>query len=159
ELLVLDSLFDHAFDDKRRLVDIYVGKIIEDMLNIVIPTYHHTDTGFQCCYTKVPKQPNNDDCGICVINLMESWTENSNLKEYNNEQLNEMRRNLVVEIATSKYNTCRVEVLQKSLALPQRRNNPNREKKKEVKTPFTAPNTKEITKRAEGKRAAEKERK
>ncbi|MED6212459.1 hypothetical protein PIB30_083517 [Stylosanthes scabra] len=58
------------------------------------------------------------------------------------EQLNEMRRNLVVEIATSKYNTRRVEVLQKSLALPQRRNNPNREKKKEVKTPFTAPNTK-----------------
>ncbi|MED6133714.1 hypothetical protein PIB30_030687 [Stylosanthes scabra] len=72
ELLVLDSLFDHAFDDKRRLVDIYVGKIVEDMLNIVIPTYHHTETGFQCCYTKVSKQPKNDDCGICVINLMES---------------------------------------------------------------------------------------
>ncbi|MED6212044.1 hypothetical protein PIB30_079396 [Stylosanthes scabra] len=83
ELLVLDSLFDHVFDDKRILVDIYVGKIVEDMLNIVIPTYHHTETWFQCCYTKVPKQPNNDDCGICMINLMESWTENSNLKEYN----------------------------------------------------------------------------
>ncbi|MED6122599.1 hypothetical protein PIB30_041223 [Stylosanthes scabra] len=59
------------------------------------------------------------------------------------EQLNEIRRKLVVEIVTSKYNTHRIEVFQKSFALPQRRNYPNREKKKEVKTPFTVPNTKE----------------
>ncbi|MED6136819.1 hypothetical protein PIB30_059289 [Stylosanthes scabra] len=75
------------------------------------------------------------------------------------EQLNEIRRRLVIEIATSIYNTHRIEVFQKFFDLPQRRNNPNREKKKEVKTPFTAPSTKEITKRAKGKKATEKRKK
>ncbi|MED6218761.1 hypothetical protein PIB30_029607 [Stylosanthes scabra] len=82
ELLVLESLFDHPFDDKRKIVDLYM------------------------------------------------------------EQLNEIRRRLVIEIATSIYNTHRIAVFQKSFDLPQRRNNPNREKKKEVKTPFIAPSTK-----------------
>ncbi|MED6162731.1 hypothetical protein PIB30_073360 [Stylosanthes scabra] len=98
ELLVLDSLFDHPFDDKRKIVDLYV--IVEDMLKIVFSTYHHTEIRFQCSFAKVPKQPNNDDCGICMLKFMESWTEDSNLKEFNNEQLNEIRRRLVIEIAT-----------------------------------------------------------
>ncbi|MED6202364.1 hypothetical protein PIB30_104602 [Stylosanthes scabra] len=144
---------------QRKIVDLYVGKIVEDMLKIVFPTYHHTEIGFQCSYAKFPKQPNNDDCGICMLKFMESWKEDSNLKEFNNEQLNEIRRRLVIEIATSIYNTHRIAVFQKSFDLPQRRNNPNREKKKEVKTPFTAPSTKEITKRAEGKKATEKRKK
>ncbi|MED6125162.1 hypothetical protein PIB30_066058 [Stylosanthes scabra] len=135
------------------------GKIVEDMLKIVFPTYHHTEIGFQCSYAKVPKQPNNDDYGICMLKFMESWTEDSNLKEFNNEQLNKIRRRLVIEIATSIYNTHRIVIFQKSFDLPQRRNNPNREKKKEVKTAFIAPSTKEITKRAEGKKAAEKRKK
>ncbi|MED6116329.1 hypothetical protein PIB30_099298, partial [Stylosanthes scabra] len=84
ELLVLDSLFDHPFDDKRKIVDLYVGKIVEDMVKIVFLEYHHTEIGFQCSYAKVPKQPNNDDCGICMLKFMESWTEDSNLKEFNN---------------------------------------------------------------------------
>ncbi|MED6193227.1 hypothetical protein PIB30_017193 [Stylosanthes scabra] len=109
------------------MVDLYVGKIVEDMLKIVFPTYDHTGFGFQCCYTK--------------------------------EQLNDIRRKLVIEIATSKFNTHRIAVFQKSFELPQRRNNPNRKKKKEVKTLFTAPSTKEITKRAEGNKAAEKRKK
>ncbi|MED6200304.1 hypothetical protein PIB30_083737 [Stylosanthes scabra] len=154
ELLVLDSLFDHPFDDKRKIVDLYVM-----ILKIVFPTYHHTEIGFQCSYAKVPKQPNNDDCGICMLKFMESWTEDSNLKEFNNEHLNEIRRRLVIEIATSIYNTHRIAVFQKSFDLPQRRNNPNLEKKKEVKMPFTAPSTKEITKKAGGKKAAEKRKK
>ncbi|MED6125260.1 hypothetical protein PIB30_066952, partial [Stylosanthes scabra] len=145
--------------DKEKAVTRKWEKLVEDMLKIVIPTYHHTQIGFQCCYAKVPKQPNNDDCGICVIYLMESWTKDSILNDYNNGQLNEIKRKFVIEIARSKYNTRRIEVLQKSFAPPQRRNNPNREKKKEVKTPFIAPNTKEITKRGEGKKVAEKRKK
>ncbi|MED6107668.1 hypothetical protein PIB30_016287 [Stylosanthes scabra] len=75
------------------------------------------------------------------------------------EQLNDIRRKLVIEIATSRLNTHRIAVFQKSSKLPQGRNNSNRVKKKEVKMPFTAPSTKEITKRAEGNKAAEKRKK
>ncbi|MED6109202.1 hypothetical protein PIB30_031304 [Stylosanthes scabra] len=70
-----------------------------------------------------------------------------------------VREEMIAKIATSMFNTLRIEVFQKSYEPLQRRNNPNRYKKKEVKTPFTAPNIKEITKRAEGNKAAGKRKK
>ncbi|MED6136917.1 hypothetical protein PIB30_060181 [Stylosanthes scabra] len=39
ELLVLDSMHDHPLDELRRSLDKYVGRLIEDMLKIVIPTF------------------------------------------------------------------------------------------------------------------------
>ncbi|MED6218694.1 hypothetical protein PIB30_028780 [Stylosanthes scabra] len=58
------------------------------------------------------------------------------------EELVNIRRRLVLDIALSNYNTKRASLLQKAYTIPQRRNNPNMGKKKEVKTSFTAPNTK-----------------
>ncbi|MED6125904.1 hypothetical protein PIB30_073070 [Stylosanthes scabra] len=46
DLLVLDSMYDHAFDELRKSLDKYVGKLIEDMLKIVIPTFDHKGLGF-----------------------------------------------------------------------------------------------------------------
>ncbi|MED6145362.1 hypothetical protein PIB30_024408, partial [Stylosanthes scabra] len=84
ELLVLDSMHDHAFDDLRRSLDTYVGRVIENMLKIVIPTFDHKGVGFPTRYAEVPKQPNNDDCGIYVIKFMEDWKPDSILNEYTN---------------------------------------------------------------------------
>ncbi|MED6126492.1 hypothetical protein PIB30_079020 [Stylosanthes scabra] len=84
DLLVLDSMYDHAFDELRKSLDKYVGKLIEDMLKIVIPTFDNKGLGFPSRYVKVPKQPNNDDCGIYVIKLLEEWKEDSELPAYNN---------------------------------------------------------------------------
>ncbi|MED6200994.1 hypothetical protein PIB30_090647 [Stylosanthes scabra] len=152
DLLVLDSMYDHAFDELRKSLDKYVGKIIEDMLKIVIPTFDHKGLGFPSRYAKVPKQPNNDDCDIYVINLLEEWKEDSELPTYNNEESLKIWRRLVLDIALSNYNTNRLSLLQKAFTITQRRNNPNRGKNKEVKTPFTAPSTKEITRRAENRK-------
>ncbi|MED6106958.1 hypothetical protein PIB30_009564 [Stylosanthes scabra] len=123
----------NVFDDKRKMVDLYVGKIVEDMLKIVFPTYDRIGFGFQCCYAKVPKQPNNDDCSICMLKFMESWTEDSNIQEYNNEQLNDIRRKFVIEIATSRFNTHRIAAFQKSFELPQRRINQIGKRRRKLK--------------------------
>ncbi|MED6189188.1 hypothetical protein PIB30_093434 [Stylosanthes scabra] len=82
DLLVLKSMYDHPFDELRKLVDEYVGKLIEDMLKIVIPLFDHKEIGFPSRYAQVPKQPNNDDCGMYVIKFMEEWNEDSNLIAY-----------------------------------------------------------------------------
>ncbi|MED6203819.1 hypothetical protein PIB30_003110 [Stylosanthes scabra] len=58
------------------------------------------------------------------------------------EELVNIRRRLVLDIALSNYNTKQASLLQKAYTIPQRRNNSDRGKKKEVKTSFTAPNTK-----------------
>ncbi|MED6121451.1 hypothetical protein PIB30_030169 [Stylosanthes scabra] len=58
------------------------------------------------------------------------------------EELVNIRRRLILNIALSNYNTKRASLLQKVYTILQSRNNPDRGKKKEVKTSFTAPNTK-----------------
>ncbi|MED6198285.1 hypothetical protein PIB30_064765 [Stylosanthes scabra] len=130
DLLVLDSMYDHPFDELRKLVDEYV----------------------------VPKQPNNDDCGIYVIKFMKKWNEDSNLIAYTNEELVKIRKTLVLDIVLSNYNTIRGLLLQKAFTVSKRRNNPNRDKKKEVRSPFTAPSTNEITIRAEKRNVEGKEK-
>ncbi|MED6206241.1 hypothetical protein PIB30_024833 [Stylosanthes scabra] len=112
------------------------------MLKIVIPTFDHKGFDFPSRYAKVLKQPNNDDCGIYVIKFMEEWTQDSILTAYSNEELVNIRKMLVLDIALSNYNTKRASLLQKAYTISQWRNNPDRGKKKEVKTSFTAPNTK-----------------
>ncbi|MED6114641.1 hypothetical protein PIB30_082312 [Stylosanthes scabra] len=61
---------DNENFDREKAATRQWGKIVEDILKIVFPTYHHTEIGFQCSYAKVPKQPNNDDCGICMLKFM-----------------------------------------------------------------------------------------
>ncbi|MED6193516.1 hypothetical protein PIB30_020318 [Stylosanthes scabra] len=64
-------MHDHPLDDLRRSLDTYVGRVIEDMLKIMIPTFDHKGVGFPSRYAKVPKQPNDDNCEIYVIKFME----------------------------------------------------------------------------------------
>ncbi|MED6150359.1 hypothetical protein PIB30_071535 [Stylosanthes scabra] len=138
--------------DRKKAANRKLGMIVEDMLKIVFPTFDHKGLGFPSQYANVPKQPNNNDCGIYVINLLEEWTEASELHAYNNEELLKIRRRLVLDIALSNYNTNRDVLLQKASTITQRQNNPNRGKKKEIKTPYTAPSTEEIVKRAENRK-------
>ncbi|MED6222489.1 hypothetical protein PIB30_064945 [Stylosanthes scabra] len=118
--------------DRNKAANRKWGKLIEDMLKIVIPTFDHNGFGFLSQYAQVPKQLNNDDCGIYVIKFFEEWKEDSKLTAYTNEELLKIRRRLVLEISLSNYNTIRVSLLQKAFAVSKRRNNPNRGKKKEV---------------------------
>ncbi|MED6210503.1 hypothetical protein PIB30_064694 [Stylosanthes scabra] len=120
ELLVLDSMYDHPIDDLRKSLDIYVGKLIEDMLKIMFPTFDQKGLGFPSRYTNVPKQLNTNDCSIYVIKFLEEWREASELHAYNNEELLKIRRRLVLDIALSNYNTNRDELLLKASTITQR---------------------------------------
>ncbi|MED6114415.1 hypothetical protein PIB30_080043, partial [Stylosanthes scabra] len=133
--------------DRKKAANRKWGKLIEDMLKIVFPTFDHKGLGFPSRYANVPKQPNTNDCGIYVIKFLEEWTEASELHAYNN-----IRKRLVLDIALRNYNTKRDELLLKASTITQRRNNPNRGKKKEIKTSYTAPSTEEIVRRAENRK-------
>ncbi|MED6158583.1 hypothetical protein PIB30_034131 [Stylosanthes scabra] len=93
--------------------------------------------------------PNNNDCGLFVILSMQEWNGGSLEKEYDNETLANLRRQLVIDIVLTPFNTKRVDVLKMILPHLQGRSIPKRGKKKEVESPYTAPNTREITRRAE----------
>ncbi|MED6176387.1 hypothetical protein PIB30_087759 [Stylosanthes scabra] len=116
--------------DQKKAANRKWGKLIEDMLKIVFPTFDHKGLGFPSRYANVPKQPNTNDCGIYVIKFLEEWIEASELHAYNNEELLKIRRRLVLDITPSNYNTNRDELLLKASTITQRRNNPNRGKKK-----------------------------
>ncbi|RYR02484.1 hypothetical protein Ahy_B06g081271 [Arachis hypogaea] len=81
-LLILDSLHYAPEDDKRRKLDAYMGRLCEDMASITNPAFVRTTHGPARSYARVSKQPNNFDCGMCVIKLMKSWTEDRELCEW-----------------------------------------------------------------------------
>ncbi|MED6178408.1 hypothetical protein PIB30_107265 [Stylosanthes scabra] len=148
KLWVLDSLHSEPFDDIRRKVDEYAGKIIHDMVKVAIPSFMHTIEGFECEYADVPKQPNKHDCGIFVILFMERWNEGSSLPSYNNDDLKAIRKDFAFRILFSPLNGL-TPVLFTESGAARKRILQNRNKIKEVKTPFIAANTTEITRRAE----------
>ncbi|MED6210486.1 hypothetical protein PIB30_064552 [Stylosanthes scabra] len=106
--------------DRHKAANRKWGKLIEDMLKIVIPSFDHKGIGFPSQYAQVPKQPNNDDCGIYVIKFMEEWNEDSNLIIYTNEELVKIRKTLVLDIALSNYNTIQGLLLQKAFTVSKR---------------------------------------
>nr|XP_025625430.1 uncharacterized protein LOC112717679 [Arachis hypogaea] len=71
-LVIIDSLHSVPQVDERDNLDAYVGRLFEDMVRIIIPAFVRTTYGPFRSYARVPKQPNNFDCGICVIKFMES---------------------------------------------------------------------------------------
>ncbi|MED6218552.1 hypothetical protein PIB30_027765 [Stylosanthes scabra] len=91
------------------------GRLIEDMLKIVIPTFDHKGVGFPSRYAQVPKQPNNHDCSIYVIKFMEEWTENSILTAYTNEKVGlgycprQLQHETSVDVANSFHNSPKVK--------------------------------------------------
>ncbi|QHN82390.1 uncharacterized protein DS421_20g695410 [Arachis hypogaea] len=125
-IAILDSLHSVPVHDERDKLDAYVGRLCEDMASIAIPSFVRSTYGPARSYAKVPIQPNNFDCGMCVIKLMERWTEDRELYEW--DEL--------------------ISLLEKK-GKPVRRNAP-RNKKKDVSSPYTAPSTRSLIERAEG---------
>ncbi|MED6174459.1 hypothetical protein PIB30_069215 [Stylosanthes scabra] len=148
-LFVLDSMHDEPFDDLRKIIDNYVSKIIKEMLKITVPKSDFEGYGKSCQYVTVPKQPNNNDCGLFVILFMQEWNGRSLLKDYDNETLAKLRRQLVMDIVLTPFNTKRDDVLKIIFPHLQGRSIPKRGKKKKVESPYIAPNTRKITRRAE----------
>ncbi|QHO00929.1 uncharacterized protein DS421_13g410570 [Arachis hypogaea] len=150
-LLILDSLHYGPEDDKRIKLDAYVGRLCEDMASIFISAFVRTTHGPARSYARVPKQPNNFDCGMCVINLMESWTEERQLCEWDKDSLSSDRMELMLDIIYGPQNASVGQLISllENKVKPVRRNAP-RNKKKDVSSPYTAPSTRTLIERVEG---------
>ncbi|MED6210301.1 hypothetical protein PIB30_062813 [Stylosanthes scabra] len=148
-LFVLDSMHNKPFDDLRKIIDDYASKMIKEILKIALPKCDFKGYGNSCQYVAVPKQPNNNDYSLFVILFMQEWNGGSLLKDYDNETLAKFRRQLVMDIVLTPFNTKRDDVLRMIIPHLQGRSIAKREKKKEVESPYTAPNTREIARRAE----------
>ncbi|KAL4337576.1 hypothetical protein AHAS_Ahas12G0124000 [Arachis hypogaea] len=147
-IVVIDSLHDEAHDDERKKLDSYAGWLIEDMAKVAIPTYDRSPNGPMCAYAKVPMQPNGWDCGIYAIKFMETWNEDCNIDEWNDEMLLSMRCELMLDIVMGAHN----ESIQVVRSFLEQNNgcvhrNRQRNKKKVVKSPFTAPSTRSLMER------------
>ncbi|RYR31513.1 hypothetical protein Ahy_B01g056315 [Arachis hypogaea] len=81
-LVIIDSLHFAPENDEWDNLDAYVGRLCEDMASIAIPAFVRTTYNPARSYARVPKQPNNFDCGMCVIKFMESWTEDRDLDDW-----------------------------------------------------------------------------
>ncbi|QHO13670.1 uncharacterized protein DS421_15g517500 [Arachis hypogaea] len=145
-IVILDSLHSAPEDDKRDKLDAYVGRLCEDMASIAIPGFVRTPYGPAHSYARVPNQPNNFDCGMCVIKFIESWTE-----EWDEDSLSSYRMELMLDIICGPRNALvhQLVSLLSERVKPVRRNAP-RNKKKDVSSPYTAPSTRSLIERAEG---------
>ncbi|MED6165783.1 hypothetical protein PIB30_102925, partial [Stylosanthes scabra] len=83
-LFDLDSMHNEPFDDLRKIIYEYASKIIKEMLKIALPRSDFEGYGKSCQYITVPKQPNNNGCGLFVILFMQEWNGGSLLKDYDN---------------------------------------------------------------------------
>ncbi|RYQ98791.1 hypothetical protein Ahy_B07g086589 [Arachis hypogaea] len=150
-IVILDSLHSVPEDDKRDKLDAYVGRLCEDMANIAIPGFVRTPYGLARSYARVPKQPNNFDCGMCVIKFIEIWTEDRKFYEWDEDSLSSYRMELILDIICGPHNALvhQLVSLLNERAKPVRRNAP-RNKKKDVSSPYTAPSTRSLIERVEG---------
>ncbi|QHO56629.1 uncharacterized protein DS421_3g75430 [Arachis hypogaea] len=148
-MLVLDSLKCMEATDERRKLDVYVGRLLEDMSKVAIPTYEHTLNGPTIAYTSVPVQPNGWDCGIFVIKFMELWTEDCRLHEWDDDMLLSLRGQLMLDIVMGAHNE-RIGQVRTLLEENEKcaHRNHGRNKKKEVKSPFMAPITRTLINRS-----------
>ncbi|QHO40986.1 uncharacterized protein DS421_5g141820 [Arachis hypogaea] len=121
------------------------------MARITIPAYVRTTNGPSRSYASAPKQPNNSDYGIYVIKFMESWTEDCAVDEWNKDLLRSYRMELMLETICGPQNALvdQVLTLLEDKAEPVQRNQPQN-KKKEVKSPFTAPSMRTLIEHAKG---------
>ncbi|MED6171896.1 hypothetical protein PIB30_045147 [Stylosanthes scabra] len=63
-LFFLDSMHNESFDDLRKIIDDYASKIIKEMPKIALQKCDLKGYGKSYQYVTVPKQPNNNDCGL-----------------------------------------------------------------------------------------------
>ncbi|RYQ99987.1 hypothetical protein Ahy_B07g088035 [Arachis hypogaea] len=149
-IAILDSLHSAPVDDERDKLDVYVGRLCEDMASIAIPGFVRSTYGPARSYAKVPMQPNNFDCGMCVIKLMERWTEDRELYEWDQDSLSSYRIELMLDIICGQHNALIQQLISflEATVKPVQRNAP-RNKKKDVSSPYTAPSTRSLIERAE----------
>ncbi|QHN79188.1 ubiquitin-like-specific protease [Arachis hypogaea] len=171
-LFVLDSIPNRPHDTFWSRLDAYAARLIEDMAQVAIPTYKPTQQGMPCTYTSVPVQPNGFDCGVYAINFMEYWTEGRNLNDWDymrllnfdfhmQDTIKLYRLEIMLDIILCHKNSVIGNALNAvgSLDRPPVRHNQPRNKRKEVRTPFTAPGTKSMLRRAAGMQKKKDEQK
>ncbi|KAL4380899.1 hypothetical protein AHAS_Ahas04G0079600 [Arachis hypogaea] len=151
-LFVLDSIYSKP-DTARSRLDSYAARIIEDIAQVVIPTYRPTQKGLPCTYASVPIQPNGFDCGMYTIKYMEFWTEDKKLNDWEYDVVKLYKQEIILDIILCHKNISIGAALNAldSRAQPSVRRNQPRNKRMEVRTPFTAPDTKSILRRVGGK--------
>ncbi|QHN82587.1 Putative ubiquitin-like-specific protease 1B [Arachis hypogaea] len=149
-IVILDSLHSAPEDNKRDKLDAYVERLCEDMASIAIPGFVRTPYGPARFYARVPKQPNNFDCGMYIIKFIESWIEDHELYEWD-DSLSSYRMELMLDIICGPHNALihQLVSLLNERVKPVRRNAP-RNKKKDVSSPYTAPSTRSLIERVEG---------
>ncbi|RYR09812.1 hypothetical protein Ahy_B05g078224 [Arachis hypogaea] len=134
-LVIIDILYSVSQDDERDKLDAYVGRLFEDMAIIAIPAFVRTTDGPSHSYAR----------------FMESWTEDRALDEWNGDLLKSYRMELMLDIVCGSQNALvdQVLVLLEDKVQPVWNNQP-RNKKKKVRSPFTALSTRTLIERAEG---------
>ncbi|RYR25230.1 hypothetical protein Ahy_B02g058884 [Arachis hypogaea] len=148
-LFVLDSMHSKP-DTTRSRLDSYVARIIEDIAQVAIPTYRPIQKGLLCTYASVPIQANRFDCGVYAIKYMEYWNEGRKLDDWQYDIINLYRLEIILDIILSHKNIsigAALNALDSRARPPVHRNQP-RNKRMDVRTPFTAPDTKSILRRA-----------
>ncbi|QHO54091.1 uncharacterized protein DS421_2g53630 [Arachis hypogaea] len=128
------------------------ARLIEDIAQVAIPTYKPTQQGLPCTYASVPVQPNGFDCGVYAIKFMEYWTEAGNVNDWDYDTIKLYRLEIILDIILCHKNLVigdALNVVSSRDRPPVCRNQP-RNKRKEVRTPFTTPGTKSMLRRAAG---------
>ncbi|XLT30773.1 hypothetical protein HN873_062065 [Arachis hypogaea] len=130
------------------------AKLIDKLAQLTFSWYKVSDEGIRKpLYVDVPIQPNNYDCGVFVIKFMDSWDpETLDMDDYvvpvwTTEDMAIMRRKYLLDIVLDPWNGYLNTV--EAVAHAPLRRAPQRNKRKELRDPWTAPNTAELTRRAE----------
>ncbi|RYR42151.1 hypothetical protein Ahy_A08g038611 [Arachis hypogaea] len=87
------------------------------------------------------------DCGVFVIKFMQFWGLDKSLQHWDQDIVQEFRKEIILDIVMGPHNSEIGKVLQALESNHVRRNQP-RKKSKAVKSPFTAPSTKSMLQRA-----------
>ncbi|RYR40376.1 hypothetical protein Ahy_A09g046130 [Arachis hypogaea] len=146
-LWVLDSMNTGVPNNERVKLHAYAARLIEDMAKFSMPAYEHTENGLPRFYASIPQQDNGCDCGVFVINFMQFWGLDKLLQHWDQDVVQEFRKEIVLDIVMDPHNLEIGKALQALESNHVHRNQP-RKKYKAMKSPFTAPSTKSMLQRA-----------
>ncbi|KAL4355851.1 hypothetical protein AHAS_Ahas09G0028000 [Arachis hypogaea] len=146
-LWVLDSMNTGVPNNERVKLHAYAARLIEDMAKFSMPAYEHMENGLPRFYASIPQQDNGCDCGVFVINFMQFWGLDKLLQHWDQDVVQEFRKEIVLDIVMDPHNLEIGKALQALESNHVHRNQP-RKKYKAMKSPFTAPSTKSMLQRA-----------
>ncbi|QHO30224.1 uncharacterized protein DS421_8g231430 [Arachis hypogaea] len=147
-LWVLDSMNTGVPNNERVKLHAYAARLIEDMAKVSMPAYEHTENGLPVSMlASHNKITGHCDCGVFVIKFMQFWGLDKSLQHWDQDIVQEFRKEIILDIVMGPHNSEIGKVLQALESNHVRRNQP-RKKSKAVKSPFTAPSTKSMLQRA-----------